>query len=71
MIALFLTTVFVLPSDLAQVTFIKPKAKADIDFESELWNAVSDLRGVSENQYKDYILSSGASFLHTLLFLRY
>jgi len=48
MIALFLTTVFVLPSNLAQGTFIKPKP--DIDFESELWD-------FSENHYKDYILS--------------
>ncbi|HXL56629.1 MAG TPA: class I SAM-dependent DNA methyltransferase [Chitinophagaceae bacterium] len=35
-----------------------PKAKADIDFEQELWNAANELRGaVAENQYKDYVLS--------------
>ena len=34
------------------------KAKADIDFENELWNAANELRGaVAENQYKDYVLS--------------
>jgi type I restriction enzyme M protein len=34
------------------------KLKADIDFESELWNAANELRGaVAENQYKDYVLS--------------
>ena len=32
-------------------------AKADIDFEKELWNAANELRGaVSENNYKNYIL---------------
>lgn len=37
---------------------IKPKPKADIDFEQELWNAANELRGaVAENQYKDYVLS--------------
>ncbi|GAB3815628.1 class I SAM-dependent DNA methyltransferase [Pontibacter rugosus] len=40
------------------------KAKADIDFENELWNAANELRGaVAENQYKDYVLS--------LLFLKH
>lgn len=35
-----------------------PKAKADIDFEKELWNVANELRGaVAENQYKDYVLS--------------
>ena len=35
---------------------IKPKPKADIDFEQELWNAANELRGaVAENQYKDYV----------------
>jgi type I restriction enzyme M protein len=34
------------------------KAKADIDFEKELWNVANELRGaVAENQYKDYVLS--------------
>lgn len=34
------------------------KPKADIDFETELWNAANELRGaVAENQYKDYVLS--------------
>ncbi|MDQ2720448.1 MAG: type I restriction-modification system subunit M [Bacteroidota bacterium] len=34
------------------------KAKGDIDFENELWNAANELRGaVAENQYKDYVLS--------------
>ena len=34
------------------------KAKADIDFEKELWDAANELRGaVAENQYKDYVLS--------------
>jgi type I restriction enzyme M protein len=34
------------------------KAKADIDFEKELWNLANELRGaVAENQYKDYVLS--------------
>ena len=33
------------------------KAKADIDFEKELWDAANELRGaVSENNYKNYIL---------------
>ena len=33
-------------------------AKADIDFENELWKAANELRGaVAENQYKDYVLS--------------
>ena len=33
-------------------------AKADIDFEQELWKAANELRGaVAENQYKDYVLS--------------
>ncbi len=33
-------------------------AKADIDFEQELWNVANELRGaVAENQYKDYVLS--------------
>ena len=33
-------------------------AKADIDFEKELWNVANELRGaVAENQYKDYVLS--------------
>ncbi|MEQ8472500.1 MAG: N-6 DNA methylase [Marinoscillum sp.] len=32
-------------------------AKADIDFEKELWDAANELRGaVSENNYKNYIL---------------
>ena len=32
-------------------------AKADIDFEKELWDAANGLRGaVSENNYKNYIL---------------
>lgn len=32
-------------------------AKADIDFEKELWDATNELRGaVSENNYKNYIL---------------
>ena len=32
-------------------------AKADIDFEKELWDAADELRGaVSENNYKNYIL---------------
>ena len=36
----------------------KPEAKADIDFEKELWDAANELRGaVAENQYKDYVLS--------------
>lgn len=34
------------------------KPKADIDFESELWEAANELRGaVAENQYKDFVLS--------------
>ncbi|RYY70762.1 MAG: SAM-dependent DNA methyltransferase [Chitinophagaceae bacterium] len=34
------------------------KPKADIDFETELWNVANELRGaVAENQYKDYVLS--------------
>lgn len=34
------------------------KAKADIDFEKDLWNVANELRGaVAENQYKDYVLS--------------
>ncbi len=34
------------------------KAKADIDFEKELWDVANELRGaVAENQYKDYVLS--------------
>lgn len=33
-------------------------AKADIDFEQQLWDAANELRGaVAENQYKDYVLS--------------
>jgi type I restriction enzyme M protein len=40
------------------------KARADIDFEKELWDAANELRGaVAENQYKDYVLS--------LLFLKH
>ncbi len=36
----------------------KPKPKADIDFENELWEAANELRGaVAENQYKDFVLS--------------
>ena len=32
-------------------------AKADINFEKELWDAANELRGaVSENNYKNYIL---------------
>ena len=32
-------------------------AKADIDFEIELWDAANELRGaVTENKYKNYIL---------------
>ena len=39
-------------------------AKADIDFENDLWKAANELRGaVAENQYKDYVLS--------LIFLKY
>jgi type I restriction enzyme M protein len=35
----------------------KTTAKADIDFEKELWDAANELRGaVSENNYKNYIL---------------
>ncbi len=35
----------------------KNTAKADIDFEKELWDAANELRGaVSENNYKNYIL---------------
>ncbi|MFK7748503.1 MAG: type I restriction-modification system subunit M N-terminal domain-containing protein, partial [Kordia sp.] len=35
----------------------KKLAKADINFEKELWKAANELRGaVAENQYKDYIL---------------
>ena len=35
----------------------KNQAKADINFEQELWKAANELRGaVAENQYKDYIL---------------
>ncbi|MET3115115.1 type I restriction enzyme M protein [Pedobacter sp. CG_S7] len=35
----------------------KTIAKADIDFEKELWDAANELRGaVSENNYKNYIL---------------
>ena len=35
----------------------KPMAKADIDFEKDLWDAANELRGaVSENNYKNYIL---------------
>jgi type I restriction enzyme M protein len=42
----------------------KPKPKADIDFEQQLWDAANELRGaVAENQYKDYVLS--------LLFVRH
>ncbi|MCC9167595.1 class I SAM-dependent DNA methyltransferase [Pontibacter harenae] len=45
-------------------TTLSAKAKADIDFENELWNAANELRGaVAENQYKDYVLS--------LLFLKH
>jgi type I restriction enzyme M protein len=33
-------------------------ARADIDFEKELWDVANELRGaVAENQYKDYVLS--------------
>src|SRR5215210_7490299 len=40
------------------------KPKADIDFESDLWDAANELLGaVAENQYKDYVLS--------LLFLKH
>jgi type I restriction enzyme M protein len=36
---------------------LKNMAKADIDFEKELWDAANELRGaVSENNYKNYIL---------------
>lgn len=36
----------------------KATAKADIDFEQQLWDAANELRGaVAENQYKDYVLS--------------
>lgn len=36
----------------------KTTAKADIDFEQQLWDAANELRGaVAENQYKDYVLS--------------
>lgn len=36
----------------------KTTAKADIDFEAELWNAANELRGaVAENNYKEYVLS--------------
>ena len=39
-------------------TEYKPKPKADIDFENELWEAANELRGaVAENQYKDFVLS--------------
>jgi type I restriction enzyme M protein len=32
-------------------------AKADIDFEKELWDAANELRGaLSENNYKNYVL---------------
>ena len=42
----------------------KTTAKADIDFEQQLWDAANELRGaVAENQYKDYVLS--------LLFVRH
>lgn len=35
----------------------KKTAKADINFEQELWKAANELRGaVAENQYKDYVL---------------
>ena len=35
----------------------KKQAKADINFEKELWKAANELRGaVAENQYKDYVL---------------
>jgi len=35
----------------------KTTAKADIDFEQQLWDAANELRGaVAENQYKDYLL---------------
>ena len=38
-------------------TFHLYMAKADIDFEKELWDAANELRGaVSENNYKNYIL---------------
>jgi type I restriction enzyme M protein len=40
------------------------KAKADIDFENELWNAANELRGaVAENQHKGYV--------HPLLILKH
>lgn len=49
---------------MATTTTLSAKAKADIDFENELWNAANELRGaVAENQYKDYVLS--------LLFLKH
>lgn len=36
----------------------KTTAKADIDFEQQLWFAAIELRGaVAENQYKDSVLS--------------
>ena len=36
----------------------KTTAKADIEFEQQLWDAANELRGaVAENQYKDYVLS--------------
>ncbi|OKL40447.1 type I restriction-modification system subunit M N-terminal domain-containing protein [Pontibacter flavimaris] len=45
---------------MAKTTTLSAKAKADIDFENELWNAANELRGaVAENQYKDYVLSTG------------
>jgi type I restriction enzyme M protein len=37
---------------------INTTAKADIEFEQQLWDAANELRGaVAENQYKDYVLS--------------
>ena len=45
-------------------TLSPAKARADIDFEKELWDAANELRGaVAENQYKEYVLS--------LLFLKH
>lgn len=40
------------------------RARGDIDFEKELWDATNELHGaVAENQYKGYVLS--------LLFLKH
>ena len=33
-------------------------AKADIDFEKELWDAANELRGAVEGQYKDWPLEA-------------